>query len=67
MATGRRGRPVGWRKPDAFTANVMVRLPTEQAKWLWAERGKTKRSMSEIVRRLIDDEMKREAKRRRLK
>lgn len=59
LVAGRVGRPIGYRKPDALRAKIMVRLSVEQARWLWKRRENTELSMSEVIRKLIDDEMKR--------
>ena len=49
----RRGRPQGWRKPDAYQRSLMIRL--HDAEYAWLSRvGRAERlNMSEVVRRLI--------------
>jgi predicted DNA-binding protein len=50
----KRGRPVGWRKPNRLDRSLMVRLPPDLADWLKGESIRTGLTMSEMVRQLIE-------------
>jgi len=53
----RRGRPVGWRKPDRKSAKVMVRLSPSMIAWLRAQSTKHGLPMSELIRQAIERAM----------
>ena len=52
-----RGRPVGWRKPDANSMSIMVRLSEAARAWLAAESQAAGLTESEIIRQLIEQRM----------
>ncbi len=52
-----RGRPVGWRKPDANSMSIMVRLSEAARAWLAAESLAAGLTESEIIRQLIEQRM----------
>jgi hypothetical protein len=55
----KRGRPAGWRKPDAKRHMIMVRISAEARHWLSREASSSFISMSEVVRQLIEKNIKR--------
>lgn len=48
------GRPVGWRKPNAYRKISMIRLTEEQWRWGQEQARIEECSVSEVVRRAID-------------
>lgn len=53
-----RGRPTGWRKPDANSVSIMVRLSEAARAWLVAESKAAGLTESEIIRQLIEQRMR---------
>lgn len=59
-----RGRPVGWRKKNANSMSIMVRLSEAARAWLAAESQAVGLTESEIIRQLIEQRMQANAKER---
>jgi hypothetical protein len=52
-----RGRPVGWRKPDARRRPVMFRLAEAPWQWLRVQARFRRSSVSEVLRCLVERAM----------
>lgn len=53
----KRGRPVGWRKPNALRCIVMIRLAEAPLRWLRAQTRSRRVHTSEIIRSLLERAM----------
>lgn len=52
-----RGRPVGWKKPDANSQSIMVRVSAATRVWLVAQSQASGLTESEIIRQLLEQRM----------
>lgn len=53
----RRGRPIGWRKPDRKSKMIMLRLSPVMLNWLRAQAKEHGLPMSELIRQAIERAM----------
>lgn len=59
--TLKRGRPSGWRKPDAKRFDIAIRISSATHEWLSRESQVAGISKSEICRQLIERQMTRDS------
>lgn len=53
----KRGRKPGYRKPDAMTGKLSLRVPSELLDWLEGRAGQEGGSVNDVARRLLMEAM----------